>query len=225
MSEGKKYSKYVQNSSLIFKINKVSSEIFSEWWNLNQKKHQLPHPFEVDSKKLATDIQRSFAKALESLLEKTMHDEAFSIGYIEGFVSSNINVGWCYEYICSNNEAYKKIFFLKALVEHLKFDALLSQKLIKCYHYMTTQKTGIIDTIKSEKIVNLNDFKLNKEKNQNKNLQIEMNSYFESLMLEKHHTIFDEIYSKMEPPKINDFFTNQEIKQLIEHARNVGVHI
>ena len=90
---------------------------------------------------------------------------------------------------------------------------------------MTTQKTGIIDTIKSEKIVNLNDFKLNKEKNQNKNLQIEMNSYFESLMLEKHHTIFDEIYSKMEPPKINDFFTNQEIKQLIEHARNVGVHI
>lgn len=216
------YLKIVKSSPLMFKMKSIAQQFFSLWKEGVAKKYSN-FLFQADLEIMAEDMLASFAKGLCCLFKeknkKSRRIPGWSIGYIFGFVSSDLCTHWCHRYIYSETDEYKRLMFIKAVILYLDFDHVICKKLENLYKYLVHIRTDIAEKkdTQQEKIVFLEHFKL---KNNHEKFQKLIISYLESVLIEKHHIIFDEILEKCEYPELELFFTQEEIANLIQLSDN-----
>ena len=88
------------------------------------------------------------------------------------------------------------------------------------YNYFIDNKIEKIDEVnnKDKIVVSLDKFKKEKNDVQRNEFKKKLRQYLESIFIEKHHVIFDNILENQYVPDIGDFITNDEIKLLIKQS-------
>ncbi|MFZ8477445.1 hypothetical protein ACO1MN_14395, partial [Staphylococcus aureus] len=89
-------------------------------------------------------------------------------------ISSNLNTYWSEEYLYKQTEEYKELCFLRSLTQYLKIDSVPLKKVELLYHYTLNKEIKSLeqDFNKNDKIIDLNQFK--KEKQSNKTFKNRM---------------------------------------------------
>ncbi|MCE3230208.1 MAG: hypothetical protein K0R76_472 [Alphaproteobacteria bacterium] len=227
MTDQPAYIKFIEKSPLVFKIKKVAPEIFAIWKKHMQKQHPA-YQCNADPNTLVQDIKDSFNSALESLFKDSRKDKrntpGWAIGFILGFVPSNLATHWLYEYIYNQTEEYKELMALKATILYLDFDQTTISKIEKIHKYLIDNKAYIHKDCESvdKNVISINKFMKNKEKQHaNKNFSNLLIKYLEKIMLEKHEHIFNKISENNYFPKIDQFFSDNEISDLIKNFQEI----
>ncbi len=223
----------VKNHPLIFKIKKVALEFFNEW-KLSLDDVYKNFVFEINEKSLIDDMVRSFSKALSSLFREEKQDNrrryGFSVGFIQGYVSSNLSVHWSSKYVLPRTEGYKELMLLKTISSYLKVDLLTMHRLEKLYQYYL-DNTIITKSIDYQNTTDLNVIDLQKFKQKSKqkkdyqqptaSFQKFTDDYFYELLTKRCNIILDELKFKTYP-ELDKFFTYEEINNLVNcYAKSV----
>lgn len=162
----------------------------------------------------------ALAKGLELVWRnenKTKRDILeWTVGAVLDTASSSLNTHWSQEYIYKQTPEWKELCLLKTTIQYLKVDAAAIKKIEALYSCMMSKEINVIeqDSNKNEKIIDLNQFKKNKKPNVIfKNSIVE---YLESIFYEKHFHVFGTILRNKYTLVLTDFFSTDEIKQLVE---------
>jgi hypothetical protein len=233
MKEDLKYIKIIENSPLIFKIKDVSLKFFDVWKIAMQSKYP-DILFDSKAKILATDMIHSFAESLKALfMEEKEETRIFpkwlkwSEGFILGFVASSLTSQWVNEYIYMKTAEYKQLMFLKAIILYFDVDKATMFRINQLYKYLINDEIDILKNVsdkqtKSSKIIHFKKFKNQKLKLEDReNFDQLLSKYLESIMIEKHHLVFNKLLEYNHLPKLNDFFSYDEITELINFYINI----
>ena len=217
----KEHLRIMENSPLIFKIKKVSSQIFDVWKNV--MKERYPHfLFKAEKSILEQDLLISFSEALKSLIEDKEENEDQNLpgweeGYIYGFVSSNVAGHWVHEYIYTEDKEYKELMYIKALIIYLQFDKIITYRIERLHKYLIEGKIEPSPQAESHsKIVDLKEFKNKLKKTPTKDFYNLFFDYLEAILIEKHLLAFDKTSRQNYLPNLKDFFSFDEIKNIID---------
>lgn len=210
----------VEKSSIFFKIHAAAPQIFSDW--KNHMKKIYPHRlFDADMEIIKKDLVSTFSESLTSLFEnhkEKIKELDWSIGFIYGFVSSNVTTHWCVKYIYTKTMEYEKLMILKAIMSYLDFDSNVCFFIEKIHkELIKNSKTSCSYHEKEDlnnKMVCIQEI-TKSEKYDNTDFTECLSKYLESIFLQQHNEIFGKIIEKNRPPELVDFFTDQEIEELI----------
>ncbi|MBI2786687.1 MAG: hypothetical protein HYX60_10495 [Legionella longbeachae] len=218
------YYKTILKSTMIFKIKGAARSLFDIW--VEQSKQRYPdYLFQAKDEFLVDDLKIAFAKGLEFVwrnenkMKRNLPE--WSEGVFLDTVSSTLNIHWSQEYIYKQLHEYKELCFLKTLSQFLKVDAISIKKIEALYNHLIKKEIITKDQAfeKKDKIIDLNQFKKNKEPGTvfKKNIT----DYLDSLYYEKHFLIFGDILKNKSSFEITDFFNYDEIKKLIESVESL----
>lgn len=145
------------------------------------------------------------------------------MGVILDTVALTLNTRWSQEFLYKQTHEYKELCFLTTLSQFLKVDAAALKKIEALYRHKLTKEINNSGQAfqKEDKIIDLNQFKENKEPEIifKKNIT----DYLDSLYYEKHFLIFGDILKNKSNLVLADFFNNDEIKKLIETVHDQQV--
>ena len=90
------------------------------------------------------DVINSAKKAL-NLKDLTNVDNVndYQIGYMLGYLRSNLNTKWVYEYVIKQSNNYKEFVALKALSIYLKEDSLAQIKINSFYNHLLLNENNL----------------------------------------------------------------------------------
>jgi hypothetical protein len=151
----------------------------------------------------------------------------WSEGFILGFVASNLTSQWVNEYIYMKTAEYKQLMFLKAIILYFDVDKATMFRINQLYKYLINDEIDILKNVsdkqtKSSKIIHFKKFKNQKLKLEDReNFDQLLSKYLESIMIEKHHLVFNKLLEYNHLPKLNDFFSYDEITELINFYINI----
>ena len=113
-------------------LSTIAFNLFKKWTKNATKKYPNNDFTIVDERILVNDLIDTIRSALISLAmsdksKKSIPD--WSIGFLIGFISSNLNTHWVYEYIVKPSQKYKRLLILKIIRDffNLKDAYILSQ--------------------------------------------------------------------------------------------------
>lgn len=215
------FLKIVKKSSLAFKIKRIAPQCFSIWQEKTKRRHP-DYLLKATSETLIEDMFSSFAQALCSLFVEEKKEKrnipGWSIGFIFGYTSSCLTTNWCYQYVYTETDKYKQLMFMKAIALYLGVDIEAVKRIEKLYNYLITSKTTVSEQTSKqhERIISLKDFKTKMAPS--KNFQNSIITYLNSLLLQKHNIIFDNLLKRNEEIDLDHFFNDDEIEKLILDA-------
>lgn len=161
-------------------------------------------------------MKECIINAIHALKEKDLDDKpvGWDIGFIIGFVNGNLSQQWHHEYIVKNEEDYKTFAGLKAVQAYLQIDELAEIKINRLYEELMHSKTNL------EHI----DLELNQSDLDVNNMKIELKPEKGKISTILNNLIMKQIKATVESRveislPIGDFFTNSELKSLIDDNR------
>lgn len=120
--------------------------MFKDW----TKNASVKHPgyvFDIlDETLLVNDLTNTIKSAINSLKKEKYENRSligFDIGFMIGFIRSNLNMHWGYEYIVKQSENYKTFIALKAVASYLEFASLTTIRINAIYKYLLLQDSNI----------------------------------------------------------------------------------
>lgn len=128
------------NKELEAKIQNKSFQMFRDWTD-SAKTHYPDYDFTiVDETILVNDLSSSIQSAVNTLKKEDKASKreipGFDIGFMWGFIQSNLNAHWVHEYIRKRSNDYKMLMTLKALQLYLDIDELSLIKIDEIYKRM-----------------------------------------------------------------------------------------
>jgi len=186
-------------------------------WTKNASEKYPAYVFDIiDESLLVNDLKKTISSAVNSLKKKENEkrlNEGYDIGFLIGFINSNLNLQWTHEYIHKQSTIYKNFIALKAINNYFKLDRLTLLRINNVYKYLLLEDNNICGTdINIEKQV----FKayeidlIPNEENDNDNLQIALQNVNKNVLVQ----MLDEEIGNFLPDTEN-YFTNKEIEQLL----------
>lgn len=140
------YRARIKRSPLAFRITVISKGVFVEWLENAKTAYRLQADLiDVIKNDNYEDLLIDYlADAIDALVtDKSIEKKSipgWSYGYVCGNVQGRLEVAWYNKYIIEAGIDYKNIMKIKAVIEYLKFDALLLDKIGKIYSYLIEQK-------------------------------------------------------------------------------------
>lgn len=188
---------------------------------MEHARQQYPdYVFQVENEVLVNDLIVAFAKGLELVWRNEnkikRNEQEWSVGIILDTASVSLNTHWSQEFIYKQTPEYKDLCLLITLSQFLKVDKDAVERVEALYKY---KMKNIIMSAEQEieeedKIIDLARFKKNKTPDTvfKKNIT----NYLDTLYYEKHFLIFGDILKNKSSFVLADFFSHDEIKNLIE---------
>lgn len=139
-------------SFLIFKVESIAQSVF-DIWCAKVKEHHAGYSFNEKKDKLVKDILHSFSAGIIALNQERYNEKpiGWSIGFLKGFVSSNLATHWYGEYVFPQSESYKEIMALKSVISYLDFDNETVSKLYNIHnHYLKKDQHNEVVSIDIE---------------------------------------------------------------------------
>lgn len=144
----------------------------------------------------------------------------WSVGVILDTASVSLNTHWSQEYIYKQTHQYKDLCFLITLSQFLNVDTTAVKKIEALYKHKMKKGMNVIkqDFETKDKIIDLAQFK--EKKKAGVNFKKNIIDYLDSLYYEKHFLIFGDILKNKSSFSLTDFFTPDEMKNLIERVKS-----
>lgn len=122
------------------KIQNISFQMFRDW-TANAKIQYPDYDFTIiDETILVNDLTDCIHSAVNSLRDEERASKrkipGFDIGFIWGFIHSNLNGHWVHEYIRKRSNDYKMLMTLKALQLYLDIEDISLMKIDEFYKKM-----------------------------------------------------------------------------------------
>ena len=184
-------------------------------WAINVKiKYPELNLMISDETLLVNNLTTSIKKARESLLKKEnlvkMELPGYDIGFMLGFIGSNLNTRWHYEYIIKQSKDYKEFIAIKAIKLYLEFASLANIRITNLYKHLLAMDSNIEDINPFISYQELQGIPLSQENDFIDNailttLNNKINQYLNNYLLL-------DILDFMEP--CEKYFSNSEIKSL-----------
>ncbi|MBF0240226.1 MAG: hypothetical protein HQM12_21185 [SAR324 cluster bacterium] len=209
------------------KINEVAIRYFNAW--KRQALIEFPqHDFTVDDHVIIATMQNSFIEGLATLnkevyTEKKNRLPGFGVGFIEGFVRSNLNSLWLTEFIIKKSQHYRDFLILNALSSLLRMDQTTVKKLFQLYGSLDnridalSRLTSFTSPTVHFNFTNSFD-SLKCYDNQLQDFQEVATKYLDDLIQAVYCSHFESTWDQHDfAPDLDFFFTFGEIKSLILH--------
>lgn len=122
------------------KIKYISFQMFRDW-SANAQIQFPDYDFTIiDETILVNNLSDSIKAAVNALREKEESLErmisGFDVGFVQGFIQSNLNGHWYHEYIRKRSNDYKTLMTLKALISYLDIEDVALIKINEIYERM-----------------------------------------------------------------------------------------
>ena len=99
-------------------LSTIAFNLFKKWTKNATKKYPNNDFTIVDEGVLVNDLIDTIRSALISLAQSDKSKKSipgWSVGFVIGFISSNLNTCWVHEYIVKSSEKYKRLLILKII--------------------------------------------------------------------------------------------------------------
>lgn len=208
---------------MIFKIKGAAKFLFGTW--VDHAKQRYPnYLFQAKDEVLADDLIIAFAKGLEFVWRnenKAKRDmPEWSAGVVLETASAALNTHWSKEYIYKQTDEYQDLCFLITLSQFLKADPTAVKKIEALYKHKVNKEVcrAEQELEKKDKVIDLIEFK----KNKTPDIIFKKNiiDYLDSLYYEKHFLIFGDILRNKPSFLLADFFSHDEMQNLIERVKS-----
>jgi hypothetical protein len=135
-------------NSISERLADVAFTLFRSW-TLNAQPKYPDISFSIqDESILVSDLKHSIQSALKSLFKRdrkartSYPHHSWEIGFLLGFIRSNLNGHWFFEYVTKQDLVYKEIMVLSAVSRYLKTND--SAGIIYCKFTVTLFKVVVI---------------------------------------------------------------------------------
>jgi hypothetical protein len=128
-------------------ISGKAFDMFRDWTKNVHKKYPELIIALLDESVLVQNLENAIKNAKKALLteEKTekRKTEGYDVGFMLGFIESNLNIEWELEYIIKQKSAYKEFIALKAIKLFFEFDELTVIRIESIYKNLIINNSNI----------------------------------------------------------------------------------
>lgn len=206
------------NQDIKNKIQKAAFQMFRDWTKNAKIKYTTLDFTIIDEGILVKDLTNSIKSAVNSLKkeekEVKRNRHGYDIGFMLGFINSNLNGHWVHEYIRKRNDDYKALMVLKALQLYLDIEDIALIKIDEIYKKIFINDVNYEDIYLKPDKKQFKDFGSNIEFDVETNRQNNVAIALENLIMEK---IIKIVKDKDESflPKVEKYFSNEDLELFI----------
>lgn len=206
------------NQDLKNKIQNTAFQMFRDWTRNAQEVYTELDFTIIDETILVNDLMNSIQSAVKSLKAEDKNNRremlGYDIGFVQGFIYSNLNEHWVHEYIRKRSDDYKMLITLKSLQLYLDIDEILLIKIDEIYKQMFIQDVNFDNIYFKPDKKNFIDFNSNLDIDVNINRDNNISISLQNLIIEKIIKIInkDEGYFL---PEVKNYFTEKDITTFI----------
>lgn len=211
---------YINTSSIKNNLQTTSFNLFRKWIE-NAKKSYTSYDLRIsDEGILVNDLKSTIKSSLICLFKREYEDKrlipGWSIGFIYGYIQSNLNLHWYHEYILKQSDDYKQTISLQAIRNYLESEELVKIQIHHIYKDLLLQDVNLRKMEVNIKKYNVDIEKLKYDISEEYSENIEVVGIcLDNLITEK---IFN--FAKKEVPnlmpEINSYFEDKKIEELIK---------
>lgn len=206
------------NQELKKKINKTVFQMFRDWTKNAKSKYPEIDFTIIDETILINDLTQSIKSAVKSLKKEEKKSKRempeYDIGFIWGFICTNLNQHWVHEYIRKRSNDYKMLMTLKALQLYLDIEDITLIKIDELYRKMVEKDVNFENIYFKPDVKQFKDFdsdlKINLDNNRQNNISISL----DNLITEKIVQIINE-KDTLFLPETEKYFSKDDVKLLI----------
>ena len=129
-------------------LQEIAFEMFRDFTKSVIEKHPEIKINIIDETKIVNDLISTIKVAQKSLIEEYQTEleiEKFQVGFMFGFIRSNLNTKWVYEYIIKQSNEYKEFLVIKALQIFFKDNLLERIRVDGIYNDLFVSDNNLID--------------------------------------------------------------------------------
>lgn len=206
------------NQEIRNKIQKVAFQMFRDWTKNAKLKHSKLDFTIIDETILVNDLTNCIISAVKTLKKEEKQEKreipGYDIGFIWGFIYTNLNGRWFHEYIRKRNDDYKMLMTLKALQLYLDIEDIALIKIDEIYRKMFIEDVNFENIYFKPDKKQFKDFgsdiKINTNSKRENNISISL----ENLITEKVVKIVSEKDTQF-LPETEMYFSEDDVKLLI----------
>ena len=120
-------------------IQHAAFEMFRDWTKIASAMYPNRDFSIIDETELVEDTKETIAAALKSLFSSKYNEERedpnWCIGFIRGFIQSNLGSKWFHNYYQKQTDNYRNMIAIKSIQEYLRVDIDLNWKLDAIYKH------------------------------------------------------------------------------------------
>jgi hypothetical protein len=129
-------------------LQQIAFDMFRDFKKSVIEKHPKLKICISNETQIINDLISTIKIAKKKLKEKNkekLEMGKFQIGYLSGFIRSNLNSKWIYEYIVKQSNEYKEFLVIKALLIHFKDNFLDQIRVVAIYNDLLHLDNNILD--------------------------------------------------------------------------------
>lgn len=200
------------------KIQKAAFQMFRDWtMNAKLKLPELDFTI-IDETILVNDLINSIKSGVNSLKKEERESkremQGFDIGFICGFIYSNLNEHWIHEYIRKRSDEYKMLLTLKAIQLYLVFEDVALFKIDEIYKKMFSEDVNFENICFKPNKLQFKDFGYDLKINIINNKQNDISISLDNLITEKIVKLINKNDLRF-LPETEKYFTEEDVKLLI----------
>jgi len=111
---------------------------------------------------LTEAIQNALIALMDDNKKEKRQKNGFDIGFVSGFICSQLNTTWYYEYILKQTDEYKQFIAFKALKIYIEFDKLSEIRISAIYKNLIENDNNLLERNQDIEHKSILNEKLNK---------------------------------------------------------------
>lgn len=111
---------------------------------------------------LTEAIQNALIALMDDNKKEKRQKNGFDIGFVSGFIRSQLNTTWYYEYILKQTDEYKQFIAFKALKIYIEFDKLSEIRISAIYKNLIENDNNLLERNQDIEHKSILNEKLNK---------------------------------------------------------------
>jgi len=191
-------------------------EMFRDWSSIVKHYHPEISFCIIDETVLVNDLIDVITSAKKTLNSgKYIEDRkivGFDIGFMLGYIGSQLNVIWETNYLYKNLPQYKELMMLKAIQLYFLTDTVNPNNIDKIYRELINEDINIDDFDFSCKHKHYEEYDFLNEEAFNSNLSIVIQNLINKIILQQIHRKVGDYM-----PKTEKYFSNAEIEFIIKN--------
>ncbi len=199
----------------------IAKQLITMWYECAKNKYDdsVVGKLEYDELEIENDLVQHLSSAIESLINDKSKERkstpGWSFGFICGHVQGALNVKWSNKYLVESSKEFEDLMKLKTILELLRIDSDISQKIEIIYNYFTAHRNEVVDKEEAlpENVISL--AQSDRKKNENKErCRKKFDEYFEKLFMANYMSLL-QTYETMCCPDLTEYLDECEIINLV----------
>ncbi|MBF0157064.1 MAG: hypothetical protein HQL57_07775 [Magnetococcales bacterium] len=210
------YKQKIAASSLIFKIRRTASALFSGWLD-NSGCNDLFHHDAIDDDLIVNDFTECLSIAIDEIKTKSKEQKdifGWAYGFLCGFVEGALHTKWHFRYVVQRTEEYKYTTFFHSLYKYFDLKPDLLEQVHILYEYYLNQDSEEV-LWRSECGVDFGKFDIG----DSTQFRDKFLAYMRAESMKRFANILQVKKSDNFCPRVSDYLTQKEIERLLDDCR------